>query len=316
MFGSDTAIMTLREDVDCDLYSASWSGSAWNATQSDVGAIDLSNYGAACPNQGTPAGGLAISYDFAPKRFIGWSRNWQFYSGSDTASTPTTSLGTEDFRITGFNRTNGIFRLRMNYTDRGRYTSNLDARKKLQYTTNCSPNSSPEAACTWTDVDDPAGAGIWRYKDLTCTPTDCADNTVIVGHILSDTSSGTCPGATDPCGTWVLDKDSASTNLMDMFANGGTSDVIQESEWIVEANGATAGTVYYFRIYNVEQDTPYYREQDDDDCSNNNTVGGNTCTYPSLLTDGVTVPTTADEMRHGNYFSGGSEQNFFFWTDY
>jgi hypothetical protein len=199
--------------------------------------------------------------------------------------------------------------LRANYIELNNGMDDQTLRFKLQYTTGCNPNTILAYRCTWTDVDNTAGAGIWRYKDLTCTPTDCADNALLTGTTLSSTT-GTC-SIFNACGTWVLSKDAASGGTM-----GLNSGKFQESEWDVEANGAATSTVYYFRIYNAEQDTPVYTQQSSAACLNNNTVGGNVCTYPSLLTDGVTVPTTDDEMRHGNYFSGGSEQNFFFWTDY
>ncbi len=310
----NNSIVNMKTDVDCDLYFSFWTGNAWNGTAADLSTA-LSNYGVTCPEQGTPAGGLGINYDFAWNYLKIWQRNWRFYNGTDTASVPTTALAGENMRPTGFNRTNGVFRLRMNYGELSHTNGSSDDRRKLQYTTDCSPNVALESTCTWTDVDNTGGAGIWRYKDITCTPTDCADNTKLTASSGLTGTDVNCAGG-DGCGTWIMSKDSATKTNMDLNGTVG-GDLIQESEWVVEANGATAGKVYYFRMYDVTYSIPYYRQQDSLACTNNNTVGGNSCTYPSLVTDGINAPSSTDDfMRHGNWFSGGAEQNFFFWADY
>lgn len=297
-------IMAMVADVDCDTYARLWDGSAWQTEITDL-EIENSMYGTTCPELAAPGAadprGGPYNYSFAWKMYTPWQRNWKFYLGSDTASTPTDAYAAENTAPTGFSRRDGVFRLRMNYSERGTLSS-ADSRKKLQYTSGCNPNSALETTCTWTDVDDPGGSGIWRYKDITCTATDCADNTVLTGTVLTGTD-GTCTVG-NGCGTWIMDKDSATVTNMDH--NGSK---VQESEWVVESNGAAASTTYYFRIYNVEQETPIYREQDSSDCG----AGAAACTYSSLTTSAAT-PTVDQALRHGNWFTGGVEQGFA-WAD-
>ncbi len=303
-------IMVAEDDLDCDLIAIEWNGASYGTATTIEGSTSLTNGSGGCAVNATPSDAEASnSFDFAYKQHNAWQRNWRFYNGTDTASLPTTAYAAENTAPTGFARAAGIFRLRINYAERGRSVSSTDARKKLQYTTNtsgCTPNSGGiELGCTWTDVDDAGGSGIWRYKDLTCTATDCADNTLLTATAL--TGSGTCSLGLG-CGTWVLQKSGGTVTNMDFTAQSG-SDTVQEAEYIVEANGAQPGKTYYFRIYNTDLDTPIYREQDSADCG----AGSATCTYPSLTTDGA--PTTSDFMRHGNWFLSGVEQSFFYWVD-
>lgn len=291
-------VMLMMQDVDCDTDAALWTGAAWSTAMASI-EIDNSNYGVACPNNGAPAAspeGAAYSFDFAWKMHTPWQRNWRFYNGTDTASTPTTSLANENTAPSSIGATD-ILRLRINYAERGAIGS-TDSRRKLQFTSGCNPNSALETTCTWTDVDDPGGGGIWRFRDLTCTVTDCADNTLLVGTVL--TGSGAC-SLGNGCGTWILDKDAAAGTNMDH--NGSQ---VQESEWIIEANNPSGNTTYYFRIWDNDQQTPLYREQDANDCGG----GAVSCTYPSLTTASF-GPTMDGVMRHGNWFNAGAEQSFF-----
>jgi hypothetical protein len=270
-------IMLIVADVDCDTYAAKWTGSSFSTAAADL-EVANSMYGTICPElaaPGTDPGGAAFNYDFTWRIYTPWQRNWRFFPGTDTASTPSTgtALAAENTAPTGIVDGQDI-RLRINYAEKGRNISNNDDRKKLQYTSGCNPETSLESSCTWIDVDDPGGAGIWRYVDITCTPTDCADGTVLTGTVL--TGSSTCSAGLG-CGTWVLDKDAAAGANMDHTAQS-TADTIQESEWIIEPNGATGGTTYYFRIYDVDQDTPIYTEESADNCG----AGSSDCSYPSL----------------------------------
>jgi hypothetical protein len=306
-------IMVATQDVDCDIDARLWTGAAWSTLMATIEA-STSHYGdpsgtnSACTLAGptTSPAGAAFNYDFSFKVYAPWQRNWRFYSGADTASVPTTGLAAENTAPTNFDRTAGKFRLRVNYAERGTLSS-TDSRRKLQYTSGCNPNSVLETTCTWTDVDDNGGSGIWRYDqdaDLACTPTDCDDTTLLTGVVLTGTNA-TCT-AGNGCGTWVMDKD-ASAALTSMDHNGS---IVQESEYVVEANSAAGSTTYYFRLYDVDQDTPVYREQDASDCGG----GAAQCTYPSLTTDAPAGPSVSDVMRHGNWFSSGTEQGFF-WAD-
>lgn len=293
-------IMIMVQDVDCDTDAKLWTGAALGTQISDI-ELENSAYGVACPNANSPGAapeGAAYNYDFAWKLYTPWQRNWRFYNTTDTASTPTTALAAENTAPTTIAPETGSFRLRINYAERGTLSA-TDSRRKLQYTTGCNPNSALENTCTWTDVDDIAGAGIWRYRDLACTATDCADGTTLVGTVLTGSSACT---AGNGCGTWVMDKDAVAAAAMDH--NGSQ---VQESEWIVEANGAAGNTTYYFRIWDVEQQTPVYREQDSNDCGG----GAVACTYPSVTTANTAGPTMDGVMRHGNWFSGGTEQSLY-----
>lgn len=291
-------IMVMSGDLICDSDARLWTGGGWGTLIASI-EVENSNYGVACPfasgTPGTDPSGAGQNFDFTWKIYTPWQRNWRFYSGSDTASTPTTALAAENTATTGV--TNGQdLRLRINYAERGRSISNNDARKKLQYTTGCNPNSVLETTCTWTDVDDPAGAGLWRYlgdADIACTATDCDDGTTLVGTVL--TGSSTCSAGLG-CGTWVGDKDAAAGANMDHTAQSG-ADTVQESEYIIEPNGATPGSTYYFRIYDVDQVTPIYREQDANDCGG----GAAQCTYPSLTMANV------DQLRYRWRSDDGNE---------
>jgi hypothetical protein len=298
-------IMIIAQDVDCDTDAKLWTGAGLGAQISDI-ELDNSSYGLACPNQnspGTPPAGSAQSVEFVWKLYSPWQRNWRFYNITDTASTPTTDLAAENTTPTAaILPTSGSFRLRINYAERGTLSA-TDSRRKLQFTSGCNPNSALETTCTWTDVDDISGSGIWRYRDLACTATDCADGTTLVGTVLTGSSACT---AGNGCGTWVMDKDAAAATTMDH--NGSQ---VQESEWIVEANGAAETTTYYFRIWDVEQETPVYREQDSSDCGG----GAAACTYPFLTTDVNPGPTMDQVMRHGNWFSNAGVEQSLFWAN-
>lgn len=272
-------IMVAMWDIDCDLDAVEWAGSGFGAnTELEIASSGRNVVDASC-TAGAPADGMAAQpLDFAWKMYTPWQRNWRWTNGeTDTASTPTTFLANEITAPTGI--TNGQnLRLRINYAERGRAISNTDARKKLQYTSGCNPNSALESSCTWTDVDDPSGSGFWRYlgeADITCTATDCDDNTTITGTVLTGTGTGS---AGLGWGTWVADKDSATTTAMDHTAQSG-ADTVQEAEYVLEPNGATPGATYYFRMYNIDQETMLYTEEDADDCGASSNAD---CTYPSL----------------------------------
>lgn len=293
-------VMIAMEDIDCDLDARLWDGSALSTAVNDLELL-ISNTNNTCANNGPISGmGAGHGYDFAWKIYSPWQRNWRFYSGADTAATPSTALAAENTAPSDIATSGGAVRLRINYAERGNWgVGNSTSRKKLQYTTSCNPNTSLEDTCTWTDVDDVGGVGIWRYKDCNTGTTACDDNQLISASVLTGTNA-TCT-AGNGCGTFVLDKDNAAG--ANMTHNSG---IIQESEWSIESNGATAGVTYYFRIYDIEQSTMMFREQDNNDCG----AGAAQCTYPSLSTV-APGPTMDQVMRGGNWFNGGTEQSHF-----
>lgn len=261
---SDELIM-LGGDIDRNLHSQYWTGSAWNST-STTREVDVP--GAAADNTFY----ANIPWYFTYKRYWPWQHNWRWYAGTDTASIPTTAKAAENTTPTGITL-GEILRLRVNYSEKAN-ASETDSRKKLQYASGCTPNSS-ETACTWTDVGDTVDTTIWRYKDLTCTATDCADGTLLTGTVLTGTNA-TCT-AGNGCGTWVLDKDAAAGVNMDHSALVDA----QENEYIIENNGAVGSTTYYFRLYDIGDLSAVRREQDNDGA---NDCALATCTYPSLTT--------------------------------
>jgi hypothetical protein len=286
--------MFLWSHLNRDLYAQHWDGSAWEGAASASLEADIS----AGTADATQFHGMSSAFIYIP--YSPWSRNWRFYNGTDTTDTPTTALAAENTAPTGFSRTSGKFRLRFSVAELSGM-GQTDARKKLQYASNasCTPNAvEGDTDCTWTDVDDPGGGGIWRYVDCNGGSSVCNDNTALGGTVLSGTPTA---------GWWTLDKDAAGGTVMDHNASQ-----LRELEYSVEANNATASTTYYFRMYDIDQDKPVRREQDNDGA--NDCVSA-ACTYPSLTTDAPPAgPTTDEAMRHGNWFSGGAEQSFF-WAD-
>jgi hypothetical protein len=298
-------IMNIAEDVDCKIYGNTWTGAAFNGTSTNLNngtTATVTNYETAavtsCPNANSPAAaptGIAYAYDFVFKPYSPWQRNWQFYSGADTANTPTTTLAAQNTALTGFDAASGGFRLRMNYSERGNAVGNGTARKKLQFTSGCNPNTTLESDCTWTDVDQAGGSGIWRYKQV----STFTDNTLLAGTVLTGTNA-TCT-AGNGCGTFVVDGTSAAGS--NMSHNAG---ITQESEWDIEAHGAVGSTTYYFRIWDNQQATPIYRTQYASDCG----AGAAQCTYPSITT-ATSGPTTDQILRGGEWFNSGVKQSFF-----
>lgn len=280
-------IMILSTDIDNNLITQHWNGSAWESGDAGV----LENTLSLCSADNVATGCTAVPASFSYIPYSPWSRNWRFYNGTDTTNTPTTALANENTTPTGFSPTTGKFRLRfsvINSTAQGQD----DARKKLQYASgaSCTPDTvEGDTDCTWTDVDDPAGTGMWRYVDCGGAGI-CDDNSTLSATVLSGTPTA---------GWWTQLKSGGTVTAMDH-----TALQLRELEYSVEANGAESGTTYYFRMYDVDQGRPVLREQDND---GSNDCASAVCTYPSITTSGVATDAL---MRGGNYFSGGSEQSF------
>jgi len=239
-----------------DLCFQRWSGTGWASD------CTTTEYSTTLPPDTATAHNEQDAFDFAYKNYSPWSRNWKFFSGTDTASTPTTQLANENVAPTGFDSAAGKFRLRFSVAELSGL-SQIDARKKLQYTT----GTPDDPATTWTDVDDPAGGGIWRYVDCDGGDTDCNDNQTLAGTTLSGS-----PAA----GWWTQDKDAAAGTNMDQ-----TGETVRELEYSVEANNASGSTTYYFRMYDLDIQYGVLREQDNDGSNDCATAA---CTYPSIQT--------------------------------
>ncbi len=277
-------IMMLTVDVDCDLYAQLWTGSSFGGTaQADIEA-NGSMYGVACPGATGPDGttggeGSAFSYDFAWKIYTPWQRNWRFYN-DETSNTPSSGVANEN--TAGNVAKEEFIRLRMQYYERGA-VAQTDARKKLQYTSGCTPNSTVPDNCTWTDVGDTSEtSAVWRYATSGETCGSCSDNTAV--------SSSTLTGTTQN-GTYTSDKDAAAGANMDHSASA-----ILEVDYPLKAEDVTASTTYYFRAFDNDQLTPVftYNPSGVTDCLSS------ACTYPS-----VNIP--ADPMTvSGNVYTAGT----------
>ncbi len=220
------------------------------------------------------------------KPYSPWSRNWEWFGDAtendpdETADSqwgggavsentePTTDVDPEDF-----------VRLRVNVNETGNMAQS-DTRKKLQYTSGCTPNSAGgEAGCTWTDVGDTGETtAVWRYATSGETCASCSDNTAVSTARLTGTTQN---------GTYTSDKDAAGGTNMDH-----TALAIREIDFPLKAEDVTAATTYYFRLYEPRiggttgQDSAVFREQDDDGA---NDCASATCTYPSLTTATATI---------------------------
>lgn len=263
-------IMIIAADVDCDVDAVMWNGSGFGTVSSNFELV-LSSSNNTCANS-VPIAGMMTGhgYDMLWRAYSPWARNWRWYNGTDTAATPTTALANENTTPTGFDAVSGKARLRYSVIELTSGSAQTDARKKLQYTT----GDPDDDATSWTDVDDVGGAGQWRYVDCNGGTSTCDDNTALSGTVLTGSPTA---------GWWTQDKDAAGGTAMDH--NAGQ---LRELEYSIEANSADPGTTYYFRMYDVDQQTPVFREQDND---GSNDCATATCTYPSLTTQAAVAPT-------------------------
>ncbi len=275
-------VMGMVIDVDCKLYMQLWTGASWGGTATNVGAATITTYGVACPNQTAPTStmgtGSGQPYGHNWKLYTPWSRNWRFYS-DETVNDPSTGVANEN--TTGSVAKEEFIRLRMQYYERGA-VAQTDARKKLQYTSGCTPNTDP-LACTWTDVGDTGEtSAVWRYATSGETCASCTDNTAVATARLTGTTQN---------GTYTSDKDAAAGANMDH-----TASAILEVDYPLKAEAVTAATTYYFRAYDLDQFTPVYTYEPSGvtDCLSA------ACTYPS-----VSIP--ADPITvSGNVYTAGT----------
>ena len=266
-------IHEMSSDVDCTLHHARWSGTAWAAANPATG----TGIPPDCANSTTAPHTENPGFTWVNKMYGTWQKNWRWYKGTDTTSIPSSAnaYAAENTRPKVNNTSGTDFRLRVNFAELTDGAAETDSRKKLQYVSaaTCSdPNTC--ANSSWTDVGQSGSASIWRYSSLTCSPTPCTDNTILTGTVLTDTN-GTCT-AGNGCGTWVTDG-LAATSATAMDHNAG---IVQENEYIIENNGAAASTIYYFRLFDIHDNTAIFRQQN----SATACAGSTACTYPSLDT--------------------------------
>ena len=252
-------IMYIQSDIDNNLFLQHWNGTAWEA--GDSGVMDAS--ASICSADNIATGCVDMPAVFTYLRYSPWSRNWRWYAGTDTTDTPTTALAVENATSTGIDGYNQQLRLRFNMAETGGQ-GQTDARKKLQYTT-ASPYTE---TASWTDVDNSAGAGIWRYFDCNGGTATCNDGQTTVANVLTG-STGT--------GWWTGSKDAVAGASMDHATS-----TTMEIEFPIEGNNTATGTTYYFRMYDVDQVSAVRRFQDS---GNTTSCAGSTgCEYPELKT--------------------------------
>ncbi len=254
-------IIYLLSDIDSYLHAYRWDGSTWTLPG------DGEETALPFVSQGSSTGSDNIPFDFAYTPYSPWSRNWRFYD-DETSNNPTIGLNSAAENGTPTNvDPEELIRLRMQFTELGGQAQ-TDARKKLQYTSGCNPNTS-ETACTWTDVGDVTEtSAVWRFAsqangDSVCA--NCNDNTAITYGLTGSTQNG----------TYITDKDAAAGANMDHNALA-----IAEYDYPIKAENVAGNTTYYFRAYDVSQQSSVFRRQD----SGTTDCLSSACAYPSLTT--------------------------------
>ncbi len=295
-------VMFAHSDIDSNLFHRRWSGTALDAaTTTDCREPDMP------PN---PASGFMPNtvQSFVWDAYKPWQRNWRFYD-DETVNDPSVGLNgaAEDVTPTDVDLEEFI-RLKAQLVELGD-KAQTDTRKKLQYTSGCTPNTaSNEILCTWTDVGDVTEtSAVWRYASQTndgvLVCSSCNDNTAVATPRLTGSEAG----------FYITDKDAAGNTAMDHGDAGSITDLI-EVDYPLKAENVVNSTTYYFRVVDVDTTTELavnYRRQDTGttDCL------GATCTYPSLtiVAAGGGGPTLDQLMRHGGWFNAsGIEQPFTF----
>ena len=264
-------ITMIQNDRDGKMCARTFSGTAWGALITNNLSTTMVN---TTTGQTTNKTYTQKPYQYTYNPYAAWSLNWQVFSDY-THTTPTSPIANED--VTPLVTPSQIVRLRMNYAELGG-NSESDTRKKLQYSSGAGcPDSS---SCVWTDVDAQGGAGIWRYSSGgTGTP---ADNAAVVTNVL-DGSNAT---------GYVVTNGTASAS-----GDQQNSGSVQEYDYVLQNNGATLGTTYYFRGYDYGPSVsagsltnlnPILREQilstGGTQATNCTTTGSTAtvCSYPSM----------------------------------
>lgn len=259
-------------DSDNDLNDQYWDGSSWNATGTEL------STSVATTTDGNATLMENNAFDFAWQPYSPWSLNWRWYDGTSTADTPTPALANEN-TSTSLSGTTDKLRLRFNVAERSG-NSQTDARKKLQWTSSTTPDAS---STVWTDVGNIGSSTIWRYFDPDTGSAVGNDGTVVSATVLTSSTVA---------GWWNTSKNAAANSNMD---HASTS--IRELEFPVEANTPDTGNTYYFRMYDVDQGSPVYRQQTS--WPSTPCASGQACKYPSVLAPAA-VPVSAVSLNGGN----------------
>ncbi len=268
-------IMLVGVDMDNDLGSRMWDGSSWdtNATNRNLNTSvsSASDCTTMCENN---------AFDFAYMPYSPWSLNWRWYNGTSTADTPTPALAAENTSTTIASSSMKL-RLRFNVAERSG-NSQTDARKKLQFTTSTSPDAS---STIWTDVGNVGSSTVWRYQDCSSGDSVCNDGQAIGATVLSSSTN---------VGWWNLSNNATAGSGMDQ-----ASTTIVELEFPIEGNSVPVdGLTNYFRIYDVSQGSPVYRQQTSWPATP--CASAVACTYPSIVLSDPNPIVSAVSLNDGN----------------
>jgi len=272
-------IMVIQENIDTDLESHYWDGSTWPLADYKIDPAGTVAGGDNIYPNSTNAAVQSHGYYFIWNPYVGWSRNWRFYSDV-TSNDPSTGLAAENTRPTGI-AGESFLRLRFQIQELAN-TAETDARKKLQYVAS-STCSDPDncSNSNWTDVGDTTDtSAVWRYATSSETCSSCLDGTAIATARLTGTTQN---------GTYIGDKDNTPGTAMDYNASSTT-----EVDFPLKAENVASNETYFFRVFDVTDNTVNFRRQE---------TGGTdclsaVCAYPSL-TIAPPVPPAFEQSGYG-----------------
>jgi hypothetical protein len=236
----------------------------WNVEHN--GADDKSDY---CFRMVESDGSPLFSYNTYPVlRTVGYGpvvSQWRFYD-DETSLTPTVSLAGENVAPSGIDN-DDVIKLRVSVAETTGAPGN-NVKFKLQF-------SEDPAFATFTDV---IATSTCLENSLWCYADGAGVNNAIMGTtLMSDTDA--CPTG---CGTYNEASSTAGTTFD--HATYSTS----EFEFTLQHAGARVNAVYYFRLWNV----------------NDNELVPASTTYPSLLAASSTLSATSTGVIAGTTVDG------------
>lgn len=238
--------------------------SGGEATSTDFGDIGIMSEISAGESTSTDfilQSGFMYFGAFSPK-----SQNWKWYE-DESNETPTTALAAENVAPIDIDNRN-IIKLRMTLKETGGSLSS-NIKFKLQFS---------ESSDFSSGVNDVVGTTTCSTASLWCYGSGAGeDNALISTKVLSDADS--CSGNVgNGCGTHNASSTSSST--FDFTANAAT-----EFEFTIENQDAVYNKTYFFRAYDV---------------TNDSAISLNTGeSYPSLTTKGTTLTFSISGLSSG-----------------
>ncbi len=242
----------------------------WNVMP--VTATDKSDY---CFRMVEADGSALSDYETYPVlRTVGYGpvvSHWRFYD-DETNFTPTVPLANEDQTPSGIDF-DDLFKLRVSVAETSG-ANGTDAKFKLQFSRDPSFATSTDVVA----IADCQANSLWCYADGAGVDNDPIDSAVI-----SDTAS--CSGGVGAgCGTYN-ESTSTLTATVDHQAYATS-----EFEFTLKHAGARVNTVYYFRLWNIQDDE----------------VVPASSTNPSVLSATSTINATSTSVTAGYTIDGFS----------